>query len=40
MDILKKRIDTVNKVIGIPEKKVFNSEVPFIKKLKNNNIPR
>lgn len=40
MDILKKRIDTVNKVIGVPEKKVFNSEIPFIKKLKNNNIPR
>ena len=40
MDMLKKRIDIVSKVIGVPEKMVFESEVPFIKKLKNDNIRR
>jgi hypothetical protein len=40
MDMLRKRIETVKKVIGVPEKKVFESELPFVKKLKNDNIRR
>jgi N-acetylneuraminate synthase len=40
MDMLRKRIETIKKVIGVPEKKVFESELPFVKKLKNDNIRR
>ncbi len=40
MVMLNKRINGINKMIGKPEKKVFNSELPFIKKLKNDNIRR
>jgi len=40
MDILTKRISVATRVMGKPEKKIFNSEEPFIKKLKNDNIHR
>ena len=40
MDILRKRIDTVSEVIGTPVKRIFESELPFVKKLKNDNIRR
>ena len=40
MVMLKNRIADIDTIIGNPEKKVFNSELPFIKKLKNDNIRR
>ena len=40
MVMLQKRIADINKIIGKPNKKVFDSELPFIKKLKNDNIRR
>ena len=39
-DILRKRIVSVREALGAPEKKVFESEEPFIQKLKNNNISK
>ena len=40
MDILRKRIVSVREALGNPEKKIFESEAPFIQKLKNNNISK
>jgi N-acetylneuraminate synthase len=40
MDMLKKRINSAIESLGEPIKKVFESEAPFIQKLKNNNIKK
>jgi len=40
MNILRKRIFYANEALGIPEKKIFDSEAPFITKLKNNDIKK
>ena len=40
MDILRKRIVSVREALGNPKKKIFESEAPFIQKLKNNNISK
>jgi N-acetylneuraminate synthase len=40
MNILRKRIFDANQALGTPNKKVFDSEAPFITKLKNDNIKK
>jgi N-acetylneuraminate synthase len=38
MFTLKKRCETINRVMGTPVKKVQDSEIPFMKKLKNTDL--
>ena len=40
MTTLKTRINDIPKMIGTPEKKIFESEKPFISKLRNDSIRR
>jgi len=40
MNMLRKRIFSSIEALGKPEKKIFESEAPFIEKLKNDNIKR